>query len=266
MPEKSTSNDSLLDILEQTRLGDISIEDAKDKIVKLGIKQVGERAKLDILRKARTGIHETVFAQNKEPEDVAGLLIELAKENKVALATRVKDEDLAEVKKVLPDELEMDFNEKARTIVLRRKGYTNSVSGNVGVLAAGTSDIPVAEEACVTLEVMGCRVIKSYDVGISGIHRLFDPIDEMLESNVDAVVAVAGMEGALPSVVAGLVDVAVIGVPTSVGYGAGGGGVSALLTMLQSCSPGLAVVNIDNGFGAGVFAGLISKRKGSGHI
>lgn len=255
------TQDSLSDILEQISRNEISVEAAKKKINRLSIKQVGDRAKLDVFRKGRTGVPETVFALNKDPKDVSRLLIELAKENKISLATKVKDEDLTEVKKALPGGYEIDFNKEAKTIVLKKKGFLPPVSGKVGVLTAGTSDIPIAEEACVTLEVMGCEVIKAYDIGISGIHRVFDPIDEMIENDVCAVVVVAGMEGALPSVVSGLVDVPVIGVPTSVGYGFAGKGISALLSMLQSCSPGLAVVNIDNGFGAGVFAGLISKSK-----
>ncbi len=261
MTSSNNTTDPLLDILEQIYNKELSTEDARDRIKRLSIRQVGERAKLDILRRGRTGMPEAVFSPGKDPEDVARLLLVLVKENKIALATRVKDEDLTEVKRVLPEGYEVSFNEKARTIVLRKTDFNDPLLGKVGVLAAGTSDIPIAEEACVTLEVMGCKVIKSYDVGISGIHRVFDPIDTMLEEKVDAIVVVAGMEGALPSVVSGLVDVPVIGVPSSVGYGVGGNGISALLSMLQSCSPGLAVVNIDNGFGAGVFAGLISKNR-----
>ena len=255
------SYDPLLEILENLDKGAISAEDARKNINRLNIKQIGQRAKLDVLRKNRTGVPEVVFAQNKEPEDVARLLMELAKVNNIALATKVKPEDFIELKNVLSSEYEIDFNKKARTIILRKKGFSTMVIGKIGVLAAGTSDIPIAEEVCITLGVMGCEAIKGYDVGISGIHRIFDPIEEMLENNVDAIVVVAGMEGALPSVVAGLVDVPVIGVPTSIGYGIGGKGISAILTMLQSCSPGLSVVNIDNGFGAGVFAGLISKGR-----
>ncbi|MDY6930326.1 MAG: nickel pincer cofactor biosynthesis protein LarB [Halobacteriota archaeon] len=263
-PNDTDTTDTLLGILEQTYNKKISAEEAKYLINRLNIKKVGERAKLDLLRKERTGMPEAIFAQDKDPKDVSALLIVLVKENNIALATRVKDEDISEVKRVLPKGYELSFNEKARTIVLRKTGFKSDTFGKVGVLAAGTSDIPVAEEVCVTLEFIGCEVIKSYDVGVSGIHRVFDPIDKMLEEKVDAIVVVAGMEGALPSVVSGLVDVPVIGVPSSVGYGFGGKGVSALLSMLQSCAPGLAVVNIDNGFGAGVFAGLISKSKHKG--
>lgn len=260
-PLNDTSYDPLIDVLEKLDKKKISVEDAKKSINKLNIKHIGERAKLDVLRKNRTGVPEVVFAENKDPKDVAKLLIELVKENKIAFATKVKYGDFKELKNVSLSEYEIDFNEKSKTIVLREKGFFPPIIGKIGVLAAGTSDIPIAEEVCVTLGVMGCEAIKGYDVGIAGIHRIFDPIEVMLENNVDAIVVVAGMEGALPSVVAGLVDVPVIGVPTSVGYGIGGKGVSAILTMLQSCSPGLAVVNIDNGFGAGVFAGLISRGK-----
>jgi hypothetical protein len=130
------------------------------------------------------------------------------------------------------------------------------------VLAAGTADIPVAEEAAVAAEVMGCEVLKAYDVGIAGIHRLFEPLRKMIERGVSALVVVAGMEGALPSVTSSLVDVPVIGVPTSIGYGVGAEGIGALVTMLQTCSPKLAVVNIDNGFGAGIFAALIARQAG----
>jgi hypothetical protein len=227
------------------------------------IKYVGNIARLDVMREDRTRIPEVIFAKNKEPEDVARLLLELASENNHALATKVKKEDVEELRKVLPDGYEMEFNERARTIVVKKTDLhfrkREDKGEKVGVLTAGTSDIPVAEEVCVTLEVMGCETINAYDVGIAGIHRVFDPLEKMLQNGVCAIVVVAGMEGSLPSVVSGLVDVPVIGVPTSGGYGVGGDGTAALFTMLQSCSPGLAVVNIDNGFGAGAFAGLISQ-------
>ena len=134
--------------------------------------------------------------------------------------------------------------------------------GKIGIITAGTSDVPVAEEARIVAEEAGCDVLVSYDVGVAGIHRLFSQIRRMIEEDVKAIIVVAGMEGALPSVVAGLVDVPVIGVPTSVGYGVGTGGFAALNAMLQSCAPGIAVVNIDNGFGAGYLAGLINRQIG----
>jgi NCAIR mutase (PurE)-related protein len=147
--------------------------------------------------------------------------------------------------------------------LVKRRNHVFPKAGRIGVLAAGTADVAVAEEASVAAEVMGCQVMKAYDVGIAGIHRLFKPLEHMLRKGVSALVVVAGMEGALPSVVASLVDVPVIGVPTSVGYGVGTKGVAALMTMLQTCSPKVVVVNIDNGLGAGIFAGMIARSKAS---
>lgn len=250
----------LTDILEKLSRKEIDVETAKEMMNDLALNRLGEKIRLDIMREQRAGAIEVVFAENKDPEDVARILIELADKTGVALATRVKDKDVSAVEKHIPSDVLMEFNETARTIALRQKDFKPTQKGLVGVLAAGTADVPVAEEACATLEVMGCSVLKAYDVGVAGIHRVFDPLREMLDKDVDAMIVVAGMEGALPSVIAGLVDVPVIGVPTSVGYGLGAEGITALMSMLQSCSPGLAVVNIDNGFGAGVFAGLIAKR------
>ena len=159
--------------------------------------------------------------------------------------------------------IKIHSNPKAGTIRLRTRDKSRdrkNVKGKVGIITAGTSDIPVAEEARETCEFMGCDVISAYDIGIAGIHRLFAPLKEMLEENVRVIIVMAGMEGALPSVVASLVDVPVIGVPCSVGYGYGGKGEAALMSMLQSCSPGLVVVNIDNGFGAGVSAALMARE------
>lgn len=250
--------DSLTVTLEKLQKKKISIEEAKEMIGRLHVREIGNIARLDILRIYRTGIPEVVLAEGKESRDVVRLLIELARENNQALATRVKDEDIKMLRKNLPQDLSLFFKKEARAVIVRRKNFLPEKKGMVGVLAAGTADIPVAEEACITLDVMGCKYMKAYDVGIAGIHRLFDPLEKMVKK-VDVFIVVAGMEGVLPSIVAGLVGVPVIGVPTSIGYGVGAGGKVALHTMLQSCSPGLAVVNIDNGFGAGVIAGLIAR-------
>jgi hypothetical protein len=149
----------------------------------------------------------------------------------------------------------------SRMVVVKRLDYqTQHTNGRVGVISAGTSDVPVAEEAAVIAAEMGCRIEVAYDVGVAGLHRLAEPLRRLKELQADAIVVAAGMDGALPSVMAGLVDVPVIGLPTSIGYGAGGRGVAALLSMLQSCAPGLLVVNIDNGIGAGASAALIANR------
>lgn len=218
-------------------------------------------ARLDIARRKRTGIPETVFAEGKNPGQIVSILSTLCEKSGFALATRVDPDCAQHVEDTFKDGYNVQYNKLGRTVVVRRSDYEIMPTGGcIAVLSAGTGDIPVAEEAKVTAEVMGCNVLTFYDVGIAGIHRLVEPLRAILEKEVSAVVAVAGMEGALPSVVRGLVPVPVIGVPTSVGYGYGAKGEAALMTMLQSCSPGLTVVNIDNGFGAGATAALIANR------
>lgn len=218
-------------------------------------------ARLDIRRAERTGIPEAIFAEGKTPSQVAKLLTAMAEQVGVALATRVQAEQAMQILNEISTSSKKQYNDTGRTIVVTRSDYEpKSTGGKVAILAAGTSDLPVAEEARVTAEVMGCEVFTSYDVGVAGIHRLVQPVEEIVQRDIAAVVVVAGMEGALPSVVRGLVPVPVIGVPTSIGYGYGGRGEAALMSMLQSCAPGLTVVNIDNGFGAGATAALIANR------
>lgn len=222
---------------------------------------IGEFAKLDVDRSDRTGIPEAILAEGKTVDQVVKTLQHMAQAAGVALATRVSTACAASIRRTLASKFDIDWNEAGRTVVVRKKGSTLAPSGGqIAVLAAGTSDIPTAEEARVTAEVMGCKVLARYDVGIAGIHRLLEPLREIVSNEVSAIVVVAGMEGALPSVVRGLVAVPVIGVPTSTGYGYGGQGQGALMTMLQSCAPGLTVVNIDNGFGAGATAALIANK------
>ncbi|GFP21812.1 pyridinium-3,5-biscarboxylic acid mononucleotide synthase [Candidatus Hakubella thermalkaliphila] len=248
------------EILRALVRGEIDIAAAKQKLNVLQIKKIGDVAKLDVNRARRTGVPEAILAQDKQPEDVCRLSLAMAEANGYALITRVKESDLVELEKNLPEGYELEINRQARTCVLKRKGHVFAQNGRIGVLAAGTADIGVAEEVVTTARVMGCEVIKAYDVGVAGIHRLYEPLTEMLEKGVAAIVVVAGMDAVLPIVVSSHVSVPVVGVPTSVGYGMGKDGVAGLLTMLQTCSPGLAVVNIDNGFGAGVFASLIARQ------
>lgn len=216
-------------------------------------------AKLDVHRSDRTGIPEAILAEGKTTDQVVEALRRMAEASGVALATRVSEKCAVSIQRGLGKKLRVEWNTLGRTVVVRKKGIAfGPRSGKIAILAAGTSDIPTAEEARVTAEVMGCEVLAHYDVGIAGIHRLLEPLREVLTNEVSVIVVVAGMEGALPSVVRGLVSVPVIGVPTSTGYGYGGHGQAALMTMLQSCAPGLTVVNIDNGFGAGATAALIA--------
>jgi NCAIR mutase (PurE)-related protein len=247
-------------ILRKLLRGEISLEEAERRLLALNIRRIRDLARLDPGRNCRTGVPEVVFAEGKDPRTVAEAAAALAKENGYALVTRLSPPQLAELKKRLGRRFELEINTLARAAVIKRRGHVFPQQGKVGILAAGTADVPVAEEAALAARVMGCQVLKAYDVGVAGIHRLFEPLQRMVEEGVSALVVVAGMEGTLPSIVSSLVDVPVIGVPTSIGYGVGLKGIGALITMLQSCSPKLAVVNIDNGFGAGVFAASIARR------
>ncbi|MBS3900079.1 MAG: nickel pincer cofactor biosynthesis protein LarB [Dethiobacter sp.] len=248
------------DILQALLRGEIDMETAKQKLNVLQITEIGNIAKLDVNRARRTGAPEAILAQDKETEDVVRLSLAMAQASGYALITRVKESDYVALEKSVPEGFELEVNRKARICILKRLGHIFAQSGRIGVLAAGTADIGVAEEVVITAQVMGCEVSKAYDVGVAGIHRLYGPLTEMLEQGVSAMVVVAGMDAVLPIVVSSHVSVPVIGVPTSVGYGMGKDGVAGLMTMLQTCSPGLAVVNIDNGFGAGVFASLIARQ------
>lgn len=213
-------------------------------------------AKLDHARKKRQGFAEVVYCEGKTTEQIVNILKALDKTGNNILASRASSEVFAVVKEALP---EACYNEAARMIMLQKQMLPKDSERYIAVITAGTSDIPVAEEAAVTAEVMGNDVKRIFDVGVAGIHRLFEHIDEIRSANV--CIVVAGMEGALASVIGGLVEKPVIAVPTSVGYGANFGGLSALLSMLNSCAAGVGVVNIDNGFGAGRLASVINKMR-----
>ncbi|HEX9037777.1 MAG TPA: nickel pincer cofactor biosynthesis protein LarB [Ktedonobacterales bacterium] len=215
-------------------------------------------ARLDVDRAARKGIPEIVLAESKRDEElvaIARIFIERAGH---VIISRAREEQITLLRAALPD-CEIDARTLARAAAIHAPGYAlPRTGGHIGVLTAGTGDVKVAEEARLVAEEMGCQVTPIYDVGVAGIHRLFGPLGALIDDGVDALVVCAGMDGALPSVVAGLSPAPVIGCPTSVGYGAGGKGRAALLSMLQTCAPGLTVVNIDNGVGAGATAALIA--------
>jgi NCAIR mutase (PurE)-related protein len=244
------------EILKRFANGELSIEEACKELKLESIRRVGDFAKIDLNRQYRTGIPEIIFAEGKTSTDVADITLAHATAKSFALVSRATEEDVEAIKKRIATEEDfvVDYNELAKTVIVKKKGYEFPKRGKIGIIAAGTADIPVAEEARVVAAVCGCEVLTVYDVGIAGLHRLVKPLEDCVTADVAAIIVVAGMEGALPSLVASLVDVPVIGVPTSVGYGIGGKGIAALLSMLQSCSPGLAVVNVDNGVGAGTFA------------
>ncbi len=239
-------------LLEAVAGGSLAPDDALERLKNLPFEDLGF-AKLDHHRNLRKGYPETVFAQNKTPEQVVAIVTRMRDHGSNVLATRCSREVVEAVLAAHPDAV---HHEIARAITItveapqRRDGYA-------AVVSAGTSDLPIAEEAVVTCEALGTRVNRVYDVGVAGLHRLLE--QRPILSGADVLVVCAGMEGALPSVVAGLVEQPVIAVPTSVGYGASFGGIAALLGMLNSCATGISVVNIDNGFGAGVLAAMINR-------
>jgi NCAIR mutase (PurE)-related protein len=240
-------------LLTEVAAGTKTIEDAMANLRDLPYEDLGF-ARLDHHRTLRTGVPEVIFGQGKTPAQVATIVERFVARSGRAFATRVSLEAVALVREKFP---EAKVYEVAR--ILTVGDFPQPADGPfVAVASAGTSDMPVAEEAAATIEIMGTRAVRVYDVGVAGLHRVLDRLDILRQA--EAIVAVAGMEGALATVVGGLVACPVIAVPTSVGYGVSFGGLSALLTMLNSCVPGVAVVNIDNGFGAGVLAHMIAKR------
>jgi NCAIR mutase (PurE)-related protein len=246
------TRDELYELLQQHRQGEIETHQLVDLLgEERGFTDLGH-TKVDTARSDRTGFPEVVYSKNKTAEELLQISEELYRRNGYALLTRSSPEQYRRIHRRFPDAV---FHERAGAIVI---GRGVEQRGLVSVLSGGTSDLPAADEAAVTAEVFGCKVQRIFDVGVAGIHRLLSHRDRVAPSNV--IVAVAGMEGALPSVVSGLFPVPVIGVPTSVGYGANFPGVTPLLTMLNSCAPGVSVVNIDNGFGAGYLASLINRK------
>jgi NCAIR mutase (PurE)-related protein len=217
--------------------------------------------RLDRTRAHRAGVPEVVYAERKTVETVVAGLRGLAEANGRALASRCPEATIVRIESELGVDFEVEVNREAMAVVVAKPGAMQTqTGGRIGVLTAGSSDAPFAAEAAIMAREMGVTVTFVRDVGVAGIHRLVEPLEQLIAEDVDAIIVAAGMDGALPSVVAGLVPVPVIGLPTSIGYGYGGQGVGALMSMLQSCAPGLAVVNIDNGIGAGATAALIANR------
>lgn len=240
------------DILEKYKNGEIDLTEALEHFPDRGIEEMGF-ATIDTDRQRRTGLPEIIYASGKTVEQVKLIAERMHQKGIDVLATRVTIEMAEAVKTVIPG---AEYNETAKTITYKKTNEVNS-KGYIAIVAAGTSDMPVAEEAAVTARFLGNQVETIYDVGVAGIHRLFNKLEIIRKARV--IIVVAGMEGALSSVVGGLVDKPVIGVPTSIGYGANFQGLAALLAMLNSCASGISVVNIDNGFGAACQASLINK-------
>ncbi len=243
-------------LLSEVQEGQVSVDQALDRLRALPYDDIGY-ARLDLHRALRQGLPEAVFCQNKTPEQAIGILERLWEHHDRVLATRVSTEMAAAIQSRLPDAC---YDPASRLLTLARNQLPAPAEDApyALIVSGGTSDLPVAEEAAQTIEFLGNQVQRAYDAGVAGVHRLLDERERLF--GADVVVSVAGMEGALTSVVGGLVACPVIGVPTSVGYGANFNGLAPLLAMLNSCAPGVAVVNIDNGFGAGLYAHLILRR------
>ena len=254
-----TPADDLRALLADVAAGRTSVDDAAAGLAALGVSTIDDFACLDVGRAQRKGVPEIVFGAGKTVDQFAAIVSSFVVAAPAVVASKVSPEQAAAV--AAPTGGTLEWHKRASVLVVRRADWAAPVPrGVVGVLAGGTSDVGVADEAAIVCREMGVEVLTAYDVGVAGVHRLARPLREMTAAGAGAFVVAAGMEGALPSVVCGLVDVPVIGLPVSTGYGIGGRGEAALLGMLQSCSPGLAVVNIDNGVGAGVTATLIVRR------
>jgi NCAIR mutase (PurE)-related protein len=239
-------------LLEELQKGTMTVDEIVDRLRRLPFEDMGF-AKIDHHRSLRRGFPEVIFCEGKSPDEIVKIAGGILAHGADLLATRCSPELFAEVNAGIPEAV---YHEKGRLFTVEQTGRKRS--GRVAVVSGGTSDRPVAEEAALTANFFGCNVERLYDVGVAGIHRLLSSWEQI--RGVDAIIVVAGMEGALASVVAGIADAPIIAVPTSVGYGASFGGISALLTMLNSCAGGVTVVNIDNGFGAGYAAAVICNK------
>jgi pyridinium-3,5-biscarboxylic acid mononucleotide synthase len=247
-----TQPEVLKSLLEAVANGNVSPEIALEKLKHFAIEQVGDFARIDNHRQLRTGFPEVIWGPGKTPDQIAQIFQAMRQHNPVVMATRIEPQVYAQVQEKIP---QLYYYPMARICATVPAALEPEYRGTIGILSAGTADLSVAEEAAVTAELSRFRVQRLWDVGVAGIHRLL--ANRHVIDQSDVLIVVAGMEGALPSVVAGLADCPVIAVPTSVGYGASFGGLAPLLTMLNSCAAGVGVVNIDNGFGAAILAGQI---------
>jgi len=243
---------SIMDVLEGYKNGLISAEEA-EKVLRMDyIDKLKGNVLFDRSRQMRKNIPEVVYALSKTPATVADIATHA---EKTMLISKAGEEHYEAVLKLIPDAV---YKRDAKLIIIGK--MPEKSGGKIGIVTAGTSDIPIAKEAKAMAEAMGVECITFFDIGVAGVHRILKPMKILLDENVDAIIVVAGMEGALPTIISSLSPVPVIGVPASTGYGMGGKGEAALLCMLQTCSPGLSIVNIDNGIGAGAVAALIAKR------
>ena len=248
------------DILEKLEKGKISIKNAKNLLSLYSIEEVEGFAKIDINRQKRKGIPEIIFAETKEIDEIKKITKKTLEKTNSVIISRIKKEDYSKIMTFAKRlKIKIKTGKNSSSILLFKKPIKFQ-GGKVGIITAGTSDIGVAEESRLVCEAMNCKCITSYDVGVAGIQRIFPVLKELIKEDVDCIIVAAGMEGALATLVSSMVDIPIIGIPTSVGYGYGEKGIAALASMLQSCSLGLSVVNIDNGIAAGGIAANIANR------
>lgn len=256
--------DELKELLSQVSEKKISLDDAYTKIKKLSLVDVDDIVQFDIFRDSRTGVPEVVYAEFKTPEHCLEIIEKVVPKKGVVLFTRLKNNHKEAFNEFFSKQkqFKVEMSNLGNSAIVYSSEYTFPKISNtkVGLITAGTSDIPIAKEAEAVLKIMGVETVDAYDIGVAGLHRLINPLKTMLTDGIDVLIVFAGMEGALPSVVAGLVDIPIIAVPISVGYGIKPPGEVALLSMLSSCSPGMSIVNVDAGFNAGAMAGLIALR------
>jgi hypothetical protein len=249
------------DILEKLSTGKISVDEAEKALRIHAVEQVANVARLDVSREMRRGVPEIVLAEGKTTQDLLSICTRMIERNGRVILSRLNEAQTSQLEEIFRDGFEQSQFKHAKSAVIRRRDYRGSkTGGKVGIVTAGTVDLAVAEEASMIAGEMGCETFLEVDAGVAGIHRVIEPLRRMIEEDVDCLIVVAGREGALPTVVAGLVDIPLIAVPASSGYGYGGHGEAALMAMLQACSLGLAVVNIDSGIAAGVVAAQIANR------
>lgn len=250
----------LREILKQLLKGSISIQEAEKQIQLLALEEIGDKVKLDVGREMRKQTPEIILAEHKDKETLREAIIRMIEKTGKAIISRLQENHQEIIDEIAENYIVRKSTSK-RVAVIKRKNLKEIMTGGkIGIIAAGTADIPLADEVKLIVEEMGCKAITAYDVGIAALHRTMNAVKKMIKEDVDAIVAIAGMEGALPSIISSLVDVPVIGLPSSRGYGLGGKGLAALLSMLQSCTPGLLVVNVDNSVGAAISAALIANR------
>ena len=248
----------LTEILETLSKGEISVSKAQKLLSLYSIEKIEEFAKIDTGRKIRNGVPEVIFAEKKQLSEIKKIIVKVLTKRDLVLVSRIQKKHFEKIIQYCKNnKLKIRKGKNTRTLLIHKKAFKKT-GGKIGIITAGTSDISVAEEARLMCEAIHCECMTSYDIGIAGLHRMFPVLKELIKSEVNVVIVAAGMEGALASVVSSSVNIPVIGVPTSVGYGYGEKGVAALASMLQSCSLGLSVVNIDNGIGAGAIASKIA--------